>query len=196
MKFVILVYYNVYVMKNLLLIIPVFALILLTGCTNVDDNILDGPWMINENNEIVVSHTYRAETLERIEMVWEDINVYDENDELVFSLVDNEDPQYLFAVEWKYLVVDLGTSADIREVKIYDIETNELVFHENYVSRDWSLALTEAWLDFYQKLDPNKADELPICENDNDNWYVSLYTFDFGTLTVKDTWVKKCTYFE
>lgn len=182
-------------MKRILYIISFFVLLFFTWCTQIDNNVLDGQWMIYESNDVNI-HTYSAEVQSRSGMIGEDINVYDENWDLVFSLVDNDDPQYFFEITWKYLIIDLWTGSLIKNVRIYDVELWKNIFDEEYVFTDWSLELTTSWLLFFKKQDPTLAKELPICENEYDNWYISLYSFDFSTLKVEEEKEKRCLYFE
>jgi hypothetical protein len=47
--------------------------------------------------------------------------VYDDNGNLVLSLKDKNQPQYLFALYENYLILDSGTSASQRDILVYDI---------------------------------------------------------------------------
>jgi hypothetical protein len=47
--------------------------------------------------------------------------VYDKDGNLVLSLDDKNQPQYLFTLYENYLVLDSGTSASQREILVYNI---------------------------------------------------------------------------
>lgn len=114
-------------MKKTLIVttVGVFVLIIVVWIIVFKKNnmwdIMDWPWMVNENL------SYNVETGERWEFPWEDIYVYDDNENLVLSLEDKSQPQYLFALYENYLLLDSGTSALHREMLVYDISLWKLI---------------------------------------------------------------------
>jgi hypothetical protein len=58
--------------------------------------------------------------------------VYDDNGNLVLSLEDKDQPQYLLALYENYLVLDSGTSASQREMLVYDIKSGNKIFETDY----------------------------------------------------------------
>jgi len=153
-------------------------------------DIMDWPWMVNEVS------SYSVNTQERWEFPWEDIYVYDDNGNLVLSLEDKDQPQYLFALYENYLILDSGTSASQREMLVYDIKSGNKIFETDYFPwEDW-LVLEGNNITFYKKIDESAYWELPDCQNEYDNGYIGSYWYTIWEDQVNDLGDIQCAYFE
>ena len=202
--------------KNLSLLILTFSLlIILPACTtkptNPTDIVNTGlPWNIRpsvENwqwqeeiqeptEEIVV---YTVQTGDRGENVWEDIRVYDESWDEVFSLIDNDEAQYFFDIQWKYLILDNGTSASQRLVQVYDVQKWEKIFETDYYPWEDDLQLEWNIIRFPQRIDNwdlSDYSTLAICENEYDNGYTTTMEYTLWQTSAKNLKQVKCAYFE
>ena len=201
--------------KNLSLLILAFSfLIILTACTtktkdpnsvsstnlpwDTTQSVDNWQWQDEMQESIEETVVYTVQTWDRWENVWEDIRVYDENWDEVFSLVDNDEAQYFFATKWKYLILDNGTSASQRLIQIYDIQKWEKIFETDYYPWETDIMLEWNTVKYYQKIDNSKLStypELAICENEYDNGYIELYWYELWKKTTS-LWTIKCAYFE
>lgn len=201
--------------KNLSLLILAFSfLIILTACTtktkdpnsvsstnlpwDTTQSVDNWQWQDEMQESIEETVVYTVQTGDRWENVWEDIRVYDENWDEVFSLVDNDEAQYLFATKWKYLILDNGTSASQRLIQIYDIQKWEKIFETDYYPWETDIMLEWNTVKYYQRIDNSKLStypELAICENEYDNGYIELYWYELWKKATS-LWTIKCAYFE
>ena len=164
--------------------------ILLSGCRNNKWNVLDWPWMINE-----LSNNYSVDTQMRWDNIWEDIFVYDNDGNLIFSLVNGE-PQYLVDLFDNYLVIDSWTSASQRSMIVYNVETKNKIFETDYYPWEEWLVIWEWNIEYYKKVNESEFASLPECENEYDNWYVERYWYDIWLDMDADLWDVRCAYFE
>jgi len=154
--------------------------------------IMDWPWMINEVS------SYSVVSQERWEFPWEDIYVYDNNGNLVLSLEDKDEPQYLFTLYEKFLVLDSGTSASQREMLVYDIPSWKVIFKTDYYPWENWLVLDGDSITFYKEIDESLYWDytLPNCENEYDNGYIENYGYTIWEDQANDLGDIQCAYFE
>lgn len=193
-------------MKKVLLIMLICLVwILLTGCwwnkkTEIDE--WDVELSQNLDNEPAVVEnevsSFSVQTSIRDSMPWEDIYVYDDNDNLVLSLDDENQPQYLFALYENFLVLDRGTSASQREFLVYDIPSGRVVYKIDYYPWENWLVLNDNNIKFYKKIDKSAYWEytLPECENEYDNGYIESYGYTIWEDQANDLGDIQCAYFE
>ena len=177
----------------LLLVISVTAL--LSGCRwNKEEwgDVMDWPWMINEVS------SYSIKTTPRDTMPWEDIYVYDQNDKLVLSLDDKDEPQYFFALYEDYIILDSGTSASQRDMLVFNIKSWEKVFQTEYFPWEYGLVLNDNNIEFYKKISESMYWEytLPQCEGEYDNGYIENYGYTIWEDQANDLGDIQCAYFE
>ena len=155
-------------------------------------NIMDWPWMVNEVS------SYSVDVKERWEFPWEDVLIYDENDNLVLNLNDENQPQYLFALYECYLVLDSGTSASQREMIVYDIPSGNVIYKTDYYPWENGLVLNDNEITFYKKIDNSLLSDytLPKCENEYDNGYIENYGYTIWEDQANDLGDIQCAYFE
>lgn len=155
-------------------------------------DIMDWPWMVNENL------SYNVETRERWDFPWEDVYVYDDNGNLVLSLEDKDQPQYLFALYERYLVLDCGTSALHREMLVYDISLWKLIYKTDYYPWENWLVLDGDSVTFYKEIDQSLYWDymLPNCKNEYDNGYIENYWYVIWEDQANDLGDIQCAYFE
>lgn len=173
-----------------LLIIIIFALVFRKSDSVWE--IMDWEWMVNETSSYIV------DTKARLDYPWEDIYVYNNYGNLVFSLENNNQPQYLFALYDKYLILDSGTSASKREMLVYDIEEAAKVYETDYYPWEKWLVLNDNNVTFYKEIDQSMLWEysLPQCENEYDNGYIEEYGYTIWEDQANDLWDIQCAYFE
>ena len=142
--------------------------------------------------------SYSVETSPRGSMVWDDIYVYDSNGNLVLSLDDKSQPQYLFTLYENYLVLDSGTSASQREMLVYDVKSGKKVFEIDYYPWENGLVLNDNEITFYKKIEDSLLSDytLPRCENEYDNGYVENYGYTIWEDQANDLGNIQCAYFE
>lgn len=192
-------------MKKIWLNLILLIALLVTWCTT--QSIINNPAinpikktvLVENQEEPVVDIRYTIKTGDRWENVWEDIFVYDENDNLVLSLVDEEEPQYYFSLLWNYLVLDNWTSASQRLIQVYDIANGTKIFESDYYP--WEDGLTQEWntIRFFQRIDNANLQDYTIwviCENEYDNGYIELYWYELWKDSATSLWTIKCAYFE
>jgi len=160
--------------------------------TDQQSDIMDWPWMVNEVS------SYSIKTRERWEFPWEDIYVYDDNENLVLSLEDKNQPQYLFALYENYLVLDSGTSASQREMLVYYITSWKVIYKTDYYPWENWLVLNGDSITFYKAIDQSLYWEytLPNCENEYDNGYIESYWYTIWEDQANDLGDIQCAYFE
>lgn len=153
---------------------------------------MDWPWMVNEVS------SYSVNTQERWEYPWEDIYVYDENGNLVLSLEDKNQPQYLFALYENYIILDSGTSASSREMLVYDIPTGDLVYKTDYFPWEYWLILDGNNIEFYKRIPGSllTSYNLPKCQSEYDNAYIENYGYAIWEDQANDLGDIQCAYFE
>ena len=181
--------------KRLIIILGIFLLIVIICVLVFKKNnmwdIMDWPWMVNEVS------SYSVDVKERNNMVWEDVFVYDDDGDLVFSLDDQNQPQYLFALYENYIVLDSWTSASRREVLVYNIESKSKIFESDYYPWDYWLVINDNIVRFYKEIDESEiAWSLPQCENEYDNWYIQKYEYLIWDNQINASWDPQCAYFE
>lgn len=155
-------------------------------------NVMDWPWMVNEVS------SYSVNAKQRPDFPWEDIYVYDGNWNLVFSLENNEQPQYLLKLYEKYLILDSGTSASQREMLVYDVSLGKLIYKTDYYPwEDW-LVMNDNNITFYKKIDESLYWDytLPNCQNEYDNGYIENYGYTIWEDQANDLGGIQCAYFE
>ena len=141
---------------------------------------------------------YNVDTKERLEGVWEDIFVYDEDGNLVLSLDDKDQPQYLFILYENYLVLDSGTSATQREMLVYDIPSWRVIYRTGYYPWEYWLVLNDDNITFYKEIPESLWGDytLPDCENEYDNGYIENYWYTIWGDQANDLGDIQCAYFE
>ena len=189
--------YLFYIMKKRLIIALIAIVLVVIVCILIfrEDNtwnIMDWPGMVNDVS------SYSVKTSMRNSMPWEDIYVYDENDKLVLSLNDENQPQYLYALYENFLILDSWTSASQRDMLVYDIPTGNKVFQTNYFPWEKGLVLNGNEITFYKKIDDSLLWNytLPQCEGEYDNGYIEKYGYTIWEDQVNDLGDIQCTYFE
>ena len=182
--------------KSLIVILWLFILVavirvFLNKGNNVWD-IMDWPWMVNDVS------SYKVVTQSRWDAVGEDIFVYDENDKLVLSLDDESQPQYFFALYENYIVLDSGTSVSKREMLVYDIKSEDIIFETDYYPWESWLVLNDDSITFYKEISESLwwSYTLPNCENDYDNGYIENYWYTIWEDQANDLGDFQCAYFE
>ncbi len=155
-------------------------------------NIIEWPWMVNDVS------SYSIKTSIRDSIPWEDIYVYDENNNLVLLLDDKDQPQYLYVLYKNYLILDSGTSASQREILVYDIPSWKIIFKTDYYPWENWLVLDDNNITFYKKIDQSLYWDytLPNCENTYDNGYVESYGYTIWEDQANDLGDIQCAYFE
>jgi len=193
-------------MKKLQLILISLITIVAAGCTT--QNVVNNPTGIDiptdntpsvDETAPVVESKYTIKTGDRGDNVWEDIFVYDEADNLVLSLTDDNEAQYYFSNIGNYLVLDNGTSASQRLIQVYDISKGEKIFETDYYP--WGDELEQEWntIRFFQRIENENLSKYPtlaICENEYDNGYITTMEYTIWETTAKDLQQVKCAYFE
>lgn len=154
-----------------------------------------------DNEPVVVENevsSYSVQTSIRDSMPWEDIYVYDNNDNLALSLDDENQPQYLFALYENFLILDSGTSASQREMLVYDIPSGRVVYKTDYYPWENWLVLNDNNIEFYKEIDKSVYWEytLPKCENEYDNGYIENYGYTIGEDQANDLGDIQCAYLE
>ena len=176
----------------ILLIFIICLLIFNKGNKSVNNwNLVDWLWMVNDVS------SYSVDVKERWEFPWEDIYVYD-NEKLIFSLEDKNQPQYLFALYENYLVLDSGTSASSRKMLVYDVKSGNKIFETDYYPwEDW-LVLNDDNITFYKEIPETLLWDytLPNCENEYDNGYIESYGYTIWEDQASDLGDIQCAYFE
>ena len=154
--------------------------------------VMDGEWMVNETS------SYSVDVKERNEYPWEDIYVYNSYGNLVFSLENNDEPQYLFALYDKYLVLDSWTSASQRGLLVYDIENASKVFETDYYPWENWLVLNDNNITFYKEITKDLYWDysLPSCQTEYDNGYIENYWYTIWEDQANDLGDIQCAYFE
>lgn len=193
-------------MKKLQLILISLITIVAAGCTT--QNVVNNPTGIDiptdntpsvDETAPVVESKYTIKTGDRGDNVWEDIFVYDEAENLVLSLTDENEAQYYFSNIGNYLVLDNGTSASQRLIQVYDISKGEKIFETDYYP--WGDELEQEWntIRFFQRIENENLSKYPtlaICENEYDNGYITTMEYTIWETTAKDLQQVKCAYFE
>lgn len=202
--------------KKLSLLILTFSLlIILPACTpktidpteisptglpwNINPSVEDEKWQEQIQKPTEETVVYTVQTGDRGENVWEDIRVYDENWDEVFSLVDNDEAQYFFAIQWKYLILDNGTSASQRLLQVYDVQKWEKIFETSYYPWEDGLQLEWSIVRFLQRIDNWDLSDYPtlaICENEYDNGYTTTMEYTLWQTSAKNLKQVRCAYFE
>jgi len=202
--------------KKLSLLILTFSLlIILPACTpkTIDPtdisttglpwdgalSVENGQWQEQMQEPTEETVVYTVQTGDRGENVWEDIRVYDENWDEVFSLVDNDEAQYFFAIQWKYLILDNGTSASQRLLQVYDVQKWEKIFETSYYPWEDGLQLEWSIVRFLQRIDNWDLSDYPtlaICENEYDNGYTTTMEYTLWQTSAKNLKQVRCAYFE
>ena len=182
--------------KKIVVLLCMFVLIVIIWILVFkEDNkwdIMDWPWMVNEVS------SYSVDVKERWKFPWEDVLIYDENDNLVLNLNDENQPQYLFALYEHYLVLDSGTSASQREMIVYDIPSGNVIYKTDYYPWENGLVLNDNEITFYKKIDNSLLSDytLPKCENEYDNGYIENYGYTIWEDQANDLGDIQCAYFE
>jgi len=155
-------------------------------------DIMNGSKMGNEVS------SYSVSIQERWEFPWEDIYVYDNNDKLVLSLEDKNQPQYFYVLYWDFIVLDSGTSVSMREMLVYNIPSGNKIFQTDYFPWNNGLVLKGNEIKFYKKIDDSLLWNytLPDCENEYDNGYIESYGYTIWEDQVNDLGDIQCAYFE
>lgn len=155
--------------------------------------IIDWTWMVNEVS------SYKVVTWNRWNMVGEDVFVYDEDDNLILSLDDKNQPQYFFALYGNYLILDSGTSASRREMLVYDILTWKVIYRTDYYPWENWLVLNNDNVIFYKEITPQTLFwdyTLPDCESEYHNGYIENYWYTIWEDQANDLGDLQCAYFE
>ena len=154
----------------------------------------------NTNLQFMVNEvsSYKVDVKSRWDAVWEDIFVYDEDNNLVLSLEDKNQPQYLFVLYGRYLVLDSGTSASQRDMLVYDIPSGNVIYKTDYYPWENWLVLDDDNITFYKAIDQSLywGYTLPNCENGYYNGYIENYGYKIWGDQAKGLWDIQCAYFE
>ena len=182
-------------MKKKLIITLIAIILIVIICILLfkeNSTIIDWPRMVNDVS------SYSVWTSMRNSMPWEDIYIYDENNKLVLSLDDKNQPQYLYVLYENYIVLDSWTSASQRDILVYDIPTWNKIFQTNYFPWEKWLTLNGNEITFYKKTDDSLLWNytLPQCENEYDNGYIEKYGYTIWEDQANDLWDIQCAYFE
>ena len=155
-------------------------------------DIMDGPWMINEDS------SYNVDIKERWDFPWEDIYIYDNEWNLVLSLEDESQPQYFYVVYGNFIVLDSWTSASQRDMLVYDIKSWNKIFETDYYPWENGLLLNDDTIEFYKRIDDSLLSEytLPQCESEYDNGYIENYGYTIWEDQANDLGDIQCAYFE
>ena len=206
-------YLFVYSMKKKSLII-LCVIIVLILCFFLLRNSSNRSAVVNNLQEVVMEESsgedlsqqllesevspYKVNTKDRWDMLWEDIFVYDSNNDLVFSLDDKNQPQYLFTLYKDYLILDSWTSASQREILVYDIKSKNRIFRTDYYPWELGLVLNDNVVEFYKKIDDSQLWDytLPQCEDEYSNGYVEKYGYTIWDNLDSDLGDIQCAYFE
>ncbi len=153
---------------------------------------VDNLWILNTNV------SYYAKTSPKGFMAWDDVYVYDSNNNLVLSLNGWDSPQYLFTLYENYLVLDSGTSASSREMLVYDVKSGNKIFETDYYPWESWLVLNDDNISFYKKIPESKLWDytLPNCANEYDNGYIENYWYTIWEDQADDLGDIQCVYFE
>ena len=149
-------------------------------------------WIVNEVS------SYSVDVKHRWDFPWEDIYVYDDNGNLVLNLEDKEQPQYLFTLYERYIVLDSGTSASSREIIVYDIPSWKIIFRTDYYPWENWLVLNDDNMTFYKEIPQDLYWDytLPKCENEYNNGYIESYWYTIWDDQANDLGDIQCAYFE
>jgi len=197
-------------MKKLFwLFLAVLLTALLTGCRWSKDK---GEWGLNNwkwelnNSEKSLNgwawmtySSYYVKTFSRnFSIPWEDIYVYDENNNLVLSLDDKEQPQRFYVLFENYLVLDSWTGVNGREVLVYDVKSGDKIFQTDYDLRNNGLIRDFNVVSFYKKVDDSLLSGyvLPQCDSERYNGYVERYEYVIWETQANALWDIQCAYFE
>ena len=174
-----------------IIILIIIICILIFKKNNMWD-IMDWPWMVNDVS------SYSIKTSMRDSTPWEDIYVYDENNNLVLSLDDKDQPQYFYVLYGDYIVLDSGTSASSREMLVYNIPSGKLIYKSDYYPWDKGLRLNWNKITFYKEISNSELSNytLPICENEYDNGYIENYEYTIWENQINELGDIQCAYFE
>ena len=191
-------------MKKTLLIVLVFlSSISLSGCRRNKDEKeenLNSNIHLNDISETMRNDvsSYSIKTSPRNSMLGEDVYVYDKEWNLVLSLDDQNQSQYLFALYWNFIILDAGTRASQREMIVYNIPTGERIYETDYYPWDNWLVLDEDNINFYKKIDESLYGNytLPNCDNGYDNGYAESYGYVIWGNQANNLWDIQCAYFE
>lgn len=190
-------------MRKLQFVLAVLVVVFISWCThNIVKNTIDVSNEVDSQWEDLLNTTnivYTVKTWDRWDNVWEDIFVYDGDKNLVLSLVDQDEAQYYFAIQWNYIILDNGTSASQRLFQVYDISKGEKVFEADYYPWENSLELDWDIIKFFQRIQNENLSKYPtlaICENEYDNGYITNMEYTIWQKSAKDLQQVKCAYFE
>lgn len=169
-----------------------------------------------EDTALQTKNTYIIKTLENTGMVWgQNIYVYDKAGRQIFALLADKENnlQSVHDVTWTFLVIDAWTSAGIRDMSIYDIQSNEKIFSSAYSTQykqkgnwlyiEWNKVffatlVYDKW-QFNSKRQIATPKEIPTCPSDwsQDNiWYSELRMFNLDTHQLEKTGKIICTFLE
>ena len=142
--------------------------------------------------------SYSVKTSMRNSMPWEDIFIYDENDKLVLSLNNENQPQYLYALYENYIILDSWTSASQREMIVYNIPSGKEIYRTDYYPWENWLVLDNNNITFHKKIEQSFYWNytLPECEDEYDKGYIESYVYSIWEDQANDLWDIQCTYFE
>ena len=142
--------------------------------------------------------SYSVDVQERLNAVGEDIFVYNDSGNLILSLQDQEQPQYLFALYDNYLILDSGTSASSREMLVYNIPSGKIIFKTDYYPWENWLVLNDNNITYYKQIPESLLWDyvLPKCETEYDNGYIEKYGYTIWEDMDADLGDLQCAYFE
>ena len=171
---------------------------------NKDKNVDNWNVNLDTSSDIVVEplwnevSSYLVETAPRDSMPWEDVYVYDDKWNLVLSLDEENQPQYLFALYENYIILDSWTSASQREMLVHGIPSGKLIYRTDYYPWENGLVMNDDEITFYKKIDDSLLSDytLPQCENEYDNGYIEKYGYAIWEDQINDLWDVQCAYFE
>lgn len=166
-------------------------------------------------NTVQTNDTYTVKTEMGNDIPWQNIYVYDKAGVKVFSLIANGEPslQFFAGMDGSYLIVDYGTSPDIRSLAVYNIQTQQKLFTSEYCPQNWAKGngLYAEWNKvffatlvfskwrFDGKWQIPQPKILPTCPSDR--WeesigYSELRVYDISTKQVEKTGKLVCSYLQ
>lgn len=155
--------------------------------------------LIESGNTLVLENSgtaeeYQIKTEAKDDAPWENIYLYDETWNKIFSLINTNDPapQYFKKIVGNNLIIDYGTSSE-RIFAVYDISTKQKIFESAYHEAGSGFIINKENILFEYRVVDWK--NLAPCSW-LDNGYIEKRYFSFSTRKLEKTGNISCTYFE
>lgn len=152
-------------------------------------------WGLIESRDV----TYSVKTEAKSSLKWENIFVYDNNWNLVFSLDDESEIYYFFVLYENFLVLDKGADALDSSVVVYDVKSGNLVFETDYYPWETWLVINDDKVEFYKILDESLLSGLLLPECDEkkiSSGYMEKYLYVVWEASIMETEDVQCMYVE